>query len=564
MVISKETCAVIIALHKSGLTGNKIAPESTIYRIIKNFKERFHCCQKGSRRPRKTSKRQDHLFKVIQLRDRATSSAELAQKWQQAGMNFESVIKKEEGEEVPEVEPPDVFSIIEASNRGGKMLLQEGDIAVDVSRSAMKCDGNTCRWNKNSNGQVNVPYTLSPNFRADFVSNIKTAMQEFATLTCVWFVPRTAEADYVKIITDSGCWSYIGKQKEGQELSLDSDCNMFGTIQHELNHALGFYHEQSRSDRDSYVDIKEENIIEGAASHFRKYNSDNLGLEYDYSSVMHYGRFAFSKGYNLPTIVPKPDDSVPIGQRYGLSTLDVAKINKLYDCGLCRGLLTNSTGTIISSNYPNQYPSDTSCVYLIRIPSNQIFLQFSAFDVQSSPNCTSDYIRIYDGADRSAPLLLDRSCGAGQMLPLVSTGNKMLIEFSSDDKMGANGFKASYSTVNCGSMLTSTTGTVSSPMYPNKYPPSMDCTWVINAPAGFEVSLNITNFNVEYRKQCTFDYLLVFNGPKVTSPLIGQYCGQGITVPSIRSTGNTLLLQFHSDKSIQATGFYGKYAFVPE
>ena len=44
MATCKETCAVIIALHKKGFTGkdiaaNKIAPKATIYRIIKNFKE---------------------------------------------------------------------------------------------------------------------------------------------------------------------------------------------------------------------------------------------------------------------------------------------------------------------------------------------------------------------------------------------------------------------------------------------------------------------------------------------------------------------------------------------
>ncbi|CAJ0953346.1 unnamed protein product [Ranitomeya imitator] len=91
MVISKETRAAIIALHKNGLTGKsiaatKIAPQSTIYRIIKNFKERASIVvKKAPGCPRKTSKRQDRIFKLFQLRDRTTSSAELAQEWQQAG-----------------------------------------------------------------------------------------------------------------------------------------------------------------------------------------------------------------------------------------------------------------------------------------------------------------------------------------------------------------------------------------------------------------------------------------------------------------------------------------------
>ena len=58
MVTCKETRAVLIALHKTGFTGkdiaaSKIAPKSTIYRIIKNFKKWFNCCEEGFRAPKK-------------------------------------------------------------------------------------------------------------------------------------------------------------------------------------------------------------------------------------------------------------------------------------------------------------------------------------------------------------------------------------------------------------------------------------------------------------------------------------------------------------------------------
>ena len=88
LVTCKETRAVIIALHKKGLTGkdiaaNKIAPKSSIYRIIKNFTESGSIVvMNASGRPRKSSKCQDRLLKLIQLRDRGTTSTELAQEWQ--------------------------------------------------------------------------------------------------------------------------------------------------------------------------------------------------------------------------------------------------------------------------------------------------------------------------------------------------------------------------------------------------------------------------------------------------------------------------------------------------
>ena len=89
MVTCKETRAVITALHKKGFTGkdfaaSKIAPKSTIYRIIKNFKESGSIVvKKASGCPRKSSKRPDRLLKVIQLRDRGPTSTALTQDWQQ-------------------------------------------------------------------------------------------------------------------------------------------------------------------------------------------------------------------------------------------------------------------------------------------------------------------------------------------------------------------------------------------------------------------------------------------------------------------------------------------------
>ncbi|XP_075422795.1 embryonic protein UVS.2-like [Ascaphus truei] len=454
-----------------------------------------------------------------------------------------------------------LFSIIAESNKDRTMMMYEGDIALNAGRSAMKCDGGACRWNKNSNGIVNVPYNLSSEYNADEVSVITTAMQDFATLTCVCFVPRTMESDYLQIKSDFGCWSFLGKTGGPQEVSVQKDsCVVKGSVQHELNHALGFYHEQSRSDRDKYIDIITDNIIAGTLGNFEAHDTSNLGLEYDYSSVMHYGRFAFAKIPGEETIVPKPDSSVTIGQRYGLSNLDISKINRLYQCRACSTLLPESTGTLMSANNPNNYPNNASCVWLIRAPSDQIFLQFSAFDVQASTGCVSDYLKVYDGATRMSPVLLDRACGMGQLPSLVASGNMMLVEFVTDVDIAATGFKASYSTVKCGSTFTNSTGILSSPNYPSPYPSSVDCSWVITAPLGFKVSLTMIDFYVEKQRICKYDYLLIFNGPKPTYPQLGPYCNPAI-VPNIVSTGSSLLLQFHSDGSVQTRGFQAKYGF---
>lgn len=59
------------------------------------------------------------------------------------------------------------------------------------------------------------------------------------------------------------CFSSVGDQQTGQILSLGSGCDHKAVIEHELLHALGFYHEQSRTDRDDYVDIWLDQVTPG-------------------------------------------------------------------------------------------------------------------------------------------------------------------------------------------------------------------------------------------------------------------------------------------------------------
>lgn len=149
-----------------------------------------------------------------------------------------------------------------------------------------------------------------------------------------------SENDYVFIERGapySGCWSFVGLQSGRQVLNLQPPpgphCISHGTVAHEMIHAIGFYHEQSRADRDDYVTIKWNNIPVILQSNFASYNSsiiDSQGVPYDYHSLMHYNAYAFAIDPNKPTIVPKID--VQIGQNQGLSSGDAKKINILYDC----------------------------------------------------------------------------------------------------------------------------------------------------------------------------------------------------------------------------------------
>lgn len=86
-------------------------------------------------------------------------------------------------------------------------------------------------------------------------------MVDIERCTCIRFIPRKKQKDYIYIKSEKGCVSNLGKIGGRQVVSLESDgCVDRGTIIHGLVHAIGFDHMQSRSDRDNFVEIVWKNI----------------------------------------------------------------------------------------------------------------------------------------------------------------------------------------------------------------------------------------------------------------------------------------------------------------
>ncbi|XP_074649138.1 hatching enzyme 1.2-like [Tubulanus polymorphus] len=147
---------------------------------------------------------------------------------------------------------------------------------------------------------------------------------------CIKFKERTSEPHYVNVINGRGCYSAVGRTGGIQELSLsDPGCLGLGTIQHEFLHALGFTHEQSRTDRDKYLDIHWENIKPEMKYNFDLDPTNNLEMPYEYGSVMHYGEYAFSMN-GRPTMTPKKSGA-EIGTRK-LHSRDIEMIRRHYGC----------------------------------------------------------------------------------------------------------------------------------------------------------------------------------------------------------------------------------------
>jgi hypothetical protein len=167
---------------------------------------------------------------------------------------------------------------------------------------------------------------------------IESAFRYIEKVSCVQFVERKVQLNYIVIVDGDGCSSNVGKQGGRQFVTLTNsnlkyNCMLRGTIVHELLHAIGFWHMQSSSDRDEFVNIHYENIMEDSKSNYAKYDSTRFGTEYDIRSIMHYGAFYFSKN-NKPTMEPK-DIKVPLktmGQREEMTSGDIRRLNMMYQC----------------------------------------------------------------------------------------------------------------------------------------------------------------------------------------------------------------------------------------
>uniref|UniRef100_A0A8D2LYL5 Meprin A subunit n=1 Tax=Zonotrichia albicollis TaxID=44394 RepID=A0A8D2LYL5_ZONAL len=190
---------------------------------------------------------------------------------------------------------------------------------------------------------------------------ILKAFEQYRLKTCIDFKPWEGEKNYISVFKGSGCWSSVGNLQMGlQQLSIGANCDRIGTVQHEFLHALGFWHEQSRSDRDDYVTIVWDRIQSGKEHNFNKYDdnrSDFLNVPYDYNSVMHYSKTAFKNGTDPTIITNIPDFIDVIGQRMDFSEYDLRKLNRLYNCtsslsfmDTCSFELENICGMIQSSD----------------------------------------------------------------------------------------------------------------------------------------------------------------------------------------------------------------------
>jgi len=296
--------------------------------------------------------------------------------------------------------------------------IYEGDIIlghVDPVASGVRSDAigvayPSYLWPK-VNGVATVYYQIDPS--TGDMANINTAIAQFnadfpGLIQWVAWNPENPQSPTYVYISLTGAPTGVCEAEEGyqptftqpQPMGGASNCTV-GTFLHEMGHVIGLWHEQSRSDRNSYVTVNYNNVIKGSWSNFESPgdNAQNLTL-YDYGSVMEYPSFSFSPngGPVIETIPP----GIPLGGAEGVpvpttpdySAADKEGIQRLYGAPPASMTITSNPpglqvvvdGATVTT--PQVYSWALNSIHTLDVPTN---VQTLTGDIANSTTSATFY-----------------------------------------------------------------------------------------------------------------------------------------------------------------------------
>ncbi|VDK43351.1 unnamed protein product [Anisakis simplex] len=333
-----------------------------------------------------------------------------------------------------------------------------------------------------------ISYDFADSIPLSTRHKIRAAIALWEERTCIRFQENGPSVDRIEFFDGGGCSSFVGKTGGTQGISIATPgCDVVGIISHEIGHALGIFHEQARPDQNGYIFVNYNNIPIARWNNFHPVSinqASTFNLPYDTGSVMHYGAYGFATDPYIPTITTRDKfQQYTIGQRQGPSFLDFAAINIAYHCTdrcpymycehdgypnpndcseclcpdgfagrICQFVQYTPCGALImasknavfiaSPNYPNQHPSESHCIWLLKAPiGHKVMLKFvETFQMLCEDTCDKTYVELKNNGDfRVTGYRFCCSKKPDQIFE--STTNEMVVIFRSRIYSGI-GFKA--------------------------------------------------------------------------------------------------------------------------
>ncbi|XP_055893893.1 zinc metalloproteinase nas-13-like [Biomphalaria glabrata] len=180
---------------------------------------------------------------------------------------------------------------------------------------------------------------------------IQQAIQEWEKYTCLVFKNNSRKPNRIQFKDGAGCYSQLGMQNTPQPISLARGCRTKWIVAHEIGHAIGWYHEHMRPDRDRYIQINWNAIPARYHEQYKLYTSNEVNtynVSYDYQSVMHYGATILPG--SITTLDPNYQNK--IGQREGFSFKDIKLANLMYKCSMgCLSPKCPYNGFVLSKSF---------------------------------------------------------------------------------------------------------------------------------------------------------------------------------------------------------------------
>ncbi|KAM9436923.1 neuropilin and tolloid-like protein 1 isoform 2-T2 [Clarias gariepinus] len=201
-------------------------------------------------------------------------------------------------------------------------------------------------------------------------------------------------------------------------------------------------------------------------------------------------------------------------------------------------------GLFTSPNYPNKYPPERECIFVIEAPPRQCIDLFfdEKYSIEPSWECKFDHIEVRDGPFGFSPII-GRYCGQQSPQYIRSSGRYLWIKFVADGELEAIGFSANYNFTTdpdfkdmgvpkplpvCEFEMSGPEGIIESQQIIRDgkalQTEAVDCKWFIRASPRSKIYLRFLDYEMQNSNECKRNFVAVYDGSGSVEDLKCKYC----------------------------------------